>query len=259
MPLNRERSLIVRRGPATWQSVFLAAHDEARRQKNCEKLFASLDWWIGAVLAWVIWRDPNRIDAISDYHDWESLIYRHVMRETSDSIVGALEAWELVLDEMKRGRLHSVRKGGREDRTQWFGVTPTLGAAKRLFVGSIYFERNEVLRCWKSKSPRVHAAARPVNASAAHSRPLQATKSADGADKGQELLSRKGAAKFLTSKGYRIAPKTLQNMASNNNSGDGPPFDRYGKAVTYKQSDLIEWAEKRRKTISGSPKDRSGA
>ena len=64
--------------------------------------------------------------------------------------------------------------------------------------------------------------------------------------KQKEKFSRKEAARYLTALGYRISPKTLQNLASNNNRGDGPPFTRCGwKAVSYERTDLDAWAQAR--------------
>lgn len=56
-------------------------------------------------------------------------------------------------------------------------------------------------------------------------------------------FSRKEAARYLTSKGYRITPKTLQNLASNNNKGNGPAFTRMGwnHPVSYERADLDDW------------------
>lgn len=62
----------------------------------------------------------------------------------------------------------------------------------------------------------------------------------------KEWLSRKEAAKYLTDLGCPIAPHTLDNMASNNNRGGGPPFTRVGwKMVQYKREDLDAWAKSR--------------
>jgi hypothetical protein len=59
-------------------------------------------------------------------------------------------------------------------------------------------------------------------------------------------LSRKEAAKYLTQLGYPITPKTLANLASNNNQGCGPPFLRRGwKAVFYERAELLAWAKSR--------------
>ena len=59
-------------------------------------------------------------------------------------------------------------------------------------------------------------------------------------------LSRKAAAMYLTRIGCPITHRTLEKVASKNNSGGGPPFVRAGwKAVRYRQSDLDTWAKKR--------------
>lgn len=62
----------------------------------------------------------------------------------------------------------------------------------------------------------------------------------------KDWLSRKEAAIYLTSIGCRIAPKTLENLAANNNAGKGPAFTRNGwKMVQYKRGDLDLWAAAR--------------
>jgi hypothetical protein len=59
-------------------------------------------------------------------------------------------------------------------------------------------------------------------------------------------LSRRAAALYLNRIGCPVSSRTLEKMASKNNSGRGPPFVRAGwKAVRYRQSDLDVWAKKR--------------
>ena len=59
-------------------------------------------------------------------------------------------------------------------------------------------------------------------------------------------LSRKAAAIYLTKIGCPITHRTLEKVASSNNSGKGPPYTRAGwKAVRYLQSDLDTWAKRR--------------
>ncbi len=66
----------------------------------------------------------------------------------------------------------------------------------------------------------------------------------------KDWLSRKEAANYLTRIGCAISAKTLANLASNNNQGRGPPFDRIGwKAAQYRRIDLDAWAAARRTTI----------
>jgi hypothetical protein len=66
----------------------------------------------------------------------------------------------------------------------------------------------------------------------------------------KEMLLRKEAANYLQSKGCRITAKTLTNMASNNNAGNGPPYTRDGwKTVLYARKDLDAWLTKRRTYI----------
>lgn len=56
-------------------------------------------------------------------------------------------------------------------------------------------------------------------------------------------LSRKEAARFLTQIGCPLAPRTLANMASNNNAGGGPPFIRIRRRiVVYSEDELRAWA-----------------
>lgn len=62
----------------------------------------------------------------------------------------------------------------------------------------------------------------------------------------KDFYSRKESAIYLTSIGYPIAAKTLENMANNNNKGKGPPFDRIGwGSVRYARADLDAWAKAR--------------
>lgn len=57
-------------------------------------------------------------------------------------------------------------------------------------------------------------------------------------------LSRKEAANYLTSIGCPISPKTLANLAAEDNAGGGPPFTRVRrKRVWYWREDLATWAK----------------
>jgi hypothetical protein len=57
-------------------------------------------------------------------------------------------------------------------------------------------------------------------------------------------LSRKDAASYLTSIGCPISPKTLANLAAEDNAGGGPPFTRVRqKRVWYSREDLATWAK----------------
>lgn len=60
----------------------------------------------------------------------------------------------------------------------------------------------------------------------------------------KDLLSRKEAAQFLTKEcKCKISPRTLANLASNENAGHGPPFIRSGwRTVSYEREDLKAWA-----------------
>lgn len=58
----------------------------------------------------------------------------------------------------------------------------------------------------------------------------------------KEFLTRGEVATYLDHLGYRISVGTLANMASNNNSGGGPPFQRVRwSRVYYKRTDVEEW------------------
>ena len=59
----------------------------------------------------------------------------------------------------------------------------------------------------------------------------------------KEWLNRKDAAIYLTSIGCPMSSKTLANLASNNNEGRGPPFNRFRwNRVAYKRVELALWA-----------------
>ena len=61
----------------------------------------------------------------------------------------------------------------------------------------------------------------------------------------KDFLSRKEASTFLHSIGCPCSARTLEKLASNNNSGNGPPYRRFRwKQVRYPRADLIAWAEK---------------
>ncbi len=58
----------------------------------------------------------------------------------------------------------------------------------------------------------------------------------------RDWMSRKEAARYLTSKGRKISAQTLANMASNNNAGKGPPYTRISwTSVVYERRDLDGW------------------
>ena len=54
------------------------------------------------------------------------------------------------------------------------------------------------------------------------------------------LLRRADCARILTSAGFPISPKTLATMASR---GGGPPYHKFGRAVLYRWSEALAWAE----------------
>jgi hypothetical protein len=60
----------------------------------------------------------------------------------------------------------------------------------------------------------------------------------------KDWLSRKEAAIYLSSIGCRISPRTLDNLAANNNAGKGPPFKRFRwNRVQYMRVNLDAWAK----------------
>jgi hypothetical protein len=60
----------------------------------------------------------------------------------------------------------------------------------------------------------------------------------------KEYLDRKECAIHLASLGIKIAPKTLANLASNANAGEGPPFTRTRwSRVYYKRTEAEQWAK----------------
>ena len=56
-----------------------------------------------------------------------------------------------------------------------------------------------------------------------------------------DRFSRKEAARYLTAKGYRIAPQTLANHATRKSRKRGPPFTRVGPVVMYDRRGLDAW------------------
>lgn len=62
----------------------------------------------------------------------------------------------------------------------------------------------------------------------------------------REWLTRKEAAAYLTKIGCPISSRTLDNLARNNNEGNGPSFIRIGtgewRRVRYRITDLDQWA-----------------
>jgi hypothetical protein len=56
------------------------------------------------------------------------------------------------------------------------------------------------------------------------------------------LLRRDDCATTLTRAGFPISPKTLATMASR---GGGPPYHKFGRAVVYRWSEVLAWAEAR--------------
>lgn len=63
-------------------------------------------------------------------------------------------------------------------------------------------------------------------------------------------LTRKEAARYLTTRGYPVVDKTLRNFAANGNAGNGPPFERLGARVCYRLEDLDNWLARRRIVVA---------
>lgn len=65
-----------------------------------------------------------------------------------------------------------------------------------------------------------------------------------------DLLTRKAASAYLEKLGCPVAPRTLSNLAANDNAGKGPPFYRFRwKSIRYKRSDLDLWVRKEIKRV----------
>lgn len=61
----------------------------------------------------------------------------------------------------------------------------------------------------------------------------------------KEFLSRGECATYLAHLGYPISVGRLNNLASNNNAGGGPPFNRVRwSRVYYRRVDVEEWVKK---------------
>lgn len=61
----------------------------------------------------------------------------------------------------------------------------------------------------------------------------------------KEYLDRKECSIYLKTLGITLSPKTLENLGSNNNAGDGPPFIRVRwKRVYYLRAEVDKWAKK---------------
>ena len=68
----------------------------------------------------------------------------------------------------------------------------------------------------------------------------------------ERQFNRKEAARFLTERGYRIAPATLAKLAC---VGGGPPFRSWGRKPLYREADLLTWAEGRTTGLRRSTSD----
>ena len=58
------------------------------------------------------------------------------------------------------------------------------------------------------------------------------------------FMPQEDAASFL-----HLSPRTLERMRV---AGDGPPFLKLGRRVVYSRTDLITWAESRRRLRTGA-------
>ena len=61
----------------------------------------------------------------------------------------------------------------------------------------------------------------------------------------KEWLSRKEAAIYLTANGCPTSARTLEKLASNNNKGKGPSYNRTSwRTVRYHRDDLDAWRKR---------------
>ncbi len=65
----------------------------------------------------------------------------------------------------------------------------------------------------------------------------------------QLKLTRREAADYLQSLGYRIAPATLASMVTR---GGGPAYGLFGNIALYEAEALVRWAESRLTPARGS-------
>jgi hypothetical protein len=63
------------------------------------------------------------------------------------------------------------------------------------------------------------------------------------------------AAVFLTDRGFRIAPATLNKLRC---VGGGPEFEMFGRRPLYREKALLEWVQARTKGPRRSTSDRGG-
>jgi hypothetical protein len=66
----------------------------------------------------------------------------------------------------------------------------------------------------------------------------------------EKRLTRKEAAKFLTTNGY---PCSFETLASKASRGGGPAFIIFGRHALYSEQDLLAWAESRVQHRGGQP------
>jgi len=68
---------------------------------------------------------------------------------------------------------------------------------------------------------------------------------------GDDWLTRKEAAIYLSDMGFPMTVRALEKRAANNNAGKGPSFTQFSwKCVKYLRRDLDEWALKQTKRIT---------
>lgn len=67
-------------------------------------------------------------------------------------------------------------------------------------------------------------------------------------------FTRREAAAFLTSKGYKVAPTTLAKLAC---VGGGPLFESFGRRPLYTEANLLDWVRGRKSHIKRSTSDKS--
>ena len=70
----------------------------------------------------------------------------------------------------------------------------------------------------------------------------------------ERRLDTREAAEFLTERGYRTAPTTLNKLRC---VGGGPEFDLFGRRPLYTPTQLLEYARRRTRTSLRSTSDKT--
>ena len=72
----------------------------------------------------------------------------------------------------------------------------------------------------------------------------------------ERYLSRRESAEYLTNRGFRTSPNTLEKLAS---LGGGPRYSNFGNRALYVPEDLDQWAQQRLRTKHSTSEDAGGA